>query len=281
MSLHHSQTQIPPEKQHPFPKVMESVLKWVDQGTPDRLFLRDITFEDLERVLDRLHNIGRKPRYDWDLETHTAVLRMPSILHEIPGEWLNDRIKEVVGPKITNKSSPPAYSATATTGNDHYRKTQPQSAGFSSASSVRPNLPPRCNYFIDRKVFSSVSGTWHVDTALEIPEHLLLPITNFDGHWNREAQRTRKGRAAELRKRLERSQRRNLPLPSVETRPNLMLATSNGAISGDIHVMSSDGLIRQTSLAAQGFNGSVDLKIHAPSEQPLRVFASTTNGSIN
>ncbi|EUC63677.1 hypothetical protein RSOL_515400, partial [Rhizoctonia solani AG-3 Rhs1AP] len=104
MSLHHSQTQIPPEKQHPFPKVMESVLKWVDQGTPDRLFLRDITFEDLERVLDRLHNIGRKPRYDWDLETHTAVLRMPSILHEIPGEWLNDRIKEVVGPKITNKS---------------------------------------------------------------------------------------------------------------------------------------------------------------------------------
>ncbi|CAE6437221.1 unnamed protein product [Rhizoctonia solani] len=180
--------------------------------------------------------------------------------------------------------SPPPYSATVAA-SDHYQSgTQsPPPTGFRPRTSVRPNLPPRCNYFIDRKVFSGVIGTWHVDNALEIPEHLLLPIANFDGYWNREAQRTRKTREAELRKRHERTSdsKRDLPLPSVETRPNLMLATSNGAISGDINVMSSDGLARQTTLVAQGFNGSVNLKINAPPDQHLRVFASTTNGSIN
>ncbi|KEP45325.1 hypothetical protein V565_287860, partial [Rhizoctonia solani 123E] len=107
MSLHHSQTQIPPEKQCPFPKVMESVLKWVDQAAPrfpDRFHLRDITFQDLERVLDRLHNLGRKPRYDWDSKAHTAVLRMPSRFHEIPGAWFTKQVDNVVNPKITNKS---------------------------------------------------------------------------------------------------------------------------------------------------------------------------------
>ncbi|CAE6485617.1 unnamed protein product [Rhizoctonia solani] len=177
--------------------------------------------------------------------------------------------------------SPPPYSATIATGNNG---SQPlHSAGLRPGSSVRPNLPPRCNYFIDRKVFSGLGGTWHVDNALEIPEHLLLPINNFDGYWNREAQRTRRTRAAEQRKRQAQpsDSKGNSPPPFVETRPNLMLATSNGAISGDIHVISSDGLIRQTTLVAQGFNGSINLKIHTPLDQPLRVFASTTNGSIS
>ncbi|KAH7337821.1 hypothetical protein B0J17DRAFT_718593 [Rhizoctonia solani] len=70
----------------------------------------------------------------------------------------------------------------------------------------------------------------------------------------------------------------------MEIRPNLMLATSNGATSGDIHVISSDGLLRQTSLVAQGFNGSNTNHIiyyHAAPDQLLRVFASTTNGSTD
>ncbi|CAE6474855.1 unnamed protein product [Rhizoctonia solani] len=107
MSLHHPQPQIPPEKQHPFPELMESVLKWVDQGVPrcpDRFHLRDITFEDFERVLDRLHNLGRKPRYDWDSKTHTAVLRMPSLLHETPGLWFVQQVERVVSPKVTDVS---------------------------------------------------------------------------------------------------------------------------------------------------------------------------------
>ncbi|CAE6485572.1 unnamed protein product [Rhizoctonia solani] len=150
--------------------------------------------------------------------------------------------------------SPPPYSATIASGDGHYQDggQSLQRAGFRSGSSVRPNLPPRCNYFIDRKVFSSVSGIWHVDNALEIPEHLLLPITNFDGYWNRETQRNRKTRATELRKRQERTSdsKRDPPLSLVETRPNLMLSTSNGAISGDIHVMSSDGLDKLTTFSS-------------------------------
>ncbi|KAG8701574.1 hypothetical protein FRC11_012054, partial [Ceratobasidium sp. 423] len=179
--------------------------------------------------------------------------------------------------------SPPPYSATVASSSDPYqgRSHSSQPTGSGTNPSVRPNLPPRCNHFLDRKTFSGVSGTWHVDTALEIPERLLLPIPKFDGHWNREAQRTRKTRADESRKRQERSDsKRDPPLPPAEIRPNLMLATTNGAISGDIHVMSSDGLVRQTTLVAEGFNGSVTLKIHASLGQPLRVFASTTNGSI-
>ncbi|CAE6464632.1 unnamed protein product [Rhizoctonia solani] len=176
--------------------------------------------------------------------------------------------------------SPPPYSPTASSSNNPYQdSTQP---AFKPLSSIRPNLPPRCNYFIDRKVFGGVKGTWHVDTALDIPERLLLSVDQFNGYWNREAQRTRKTWPDGVRKRQERtSDSKGALNPSVDTRPNLMLATINGAIGGDIHVMSSDGLVRQATLVAEGFNGAVTLKIHAPPEQPLRVFASTTNGSIN
>ncbi|KAJ1300948.1 hypothetical protein OPQ81_003374 [Rhizoctonia solani] len=181
--------------------------------------------------------------------------------------------------------SPPPYSVSIPSDNNHCHDgaCSSQPTGFRTTASVRPNLPPRCNHFIDRKVLSGISGTWHVDTALEIPEHLLLPIPKFDGYWNREVQRTRKIRAGELTRHQEGifDSKRNPPIPQVETRPNLMLATTNGAISSDIYVMSSDGLVRQAILVAQGFNGSVNLKIRAPPGQPLRIFASTTNGSID
>ncbi|CAE6463665.1 unnamed protein product [Rhizoctonia solani] len=180
--------------------------------------------------------------------------------------------------------SPPPYSATIASGDGLYQDEShsPQPAGFRTTSSTRPNLSPRCNYLIDRKTFSSVNGTWHIDTALEIPEHLLPPIIEFDGHWNREIQQARKARAKELRRheRPSNSRRNSFP-PLVETRPNLMLGATNGAISGDIHVVSSDQLMRQATLVAEGCNGSINLRIHAPPGQLLRIFASSTNGSIN
>ncbi|EUC63679.1 hypothetical protein RSOL_515520 [Rhizoctonia solani AG-3 Rhs1AP] len=43
-------------------------------------------------------------RYDWDSKAHTAVLRMPSRFHEIPGAWFTKQVDNVVNPKITNKS---------------------------------------------------------------------------------------------------------------------------------------------------------------------------------
>ncbi|CAE6474840.1 unnamed protein product [Rhizoctonia solani] len=89
---------------HSWTKALESVQEWVNQGARDRLPLRGITFGHLEQVLDQLHNQGYKPRYDWDLKTRTAVLRMPSHLHEIPGLWFSDQVKEVVNPKLTNAS---------------------------------------------------------------------------------------------------------------------------------------------------------------------------------
>ncbi|KAF8684067.1 hypothetical protein RHS04_01575 [Rhizoctonia solani] len=181
--------------------------------------------------------------------------------------------------------SPPSYSETIASDEDRYRDQShsPQSGGFRTTSFTRSGLPPRCNHAIDRKMLSSVTGNWHVDTALEIPERLLPPITNFDGRWNREAQQTRKARAeASGRPQVWSSNSNRNPIPPlVETRPNLMLAATNGAISGDIHVVSSDGLIRQSTIVAEGCNGSINLRIHAPPDQLLRVFASSTNGSIN
>ncbi|KAH7335774.1 hypothetical protein B0J17DRAFT_667720 [Rhizoctonia solani] len=194
------------------------------------------------------------------------------------------RSRTSFGP-VDDPPSPPPYSPTITSSHDHYQdgRHSPQPTNFYSASSTQPNLPPRCNYLIDRKNLSSLSGTWHIDTALEIPERLLAPITEFDGRWNREIQQARKARADELRRRQGRmSDSTRAPLaPFVETRPNLMLGATNGAINGDIHVVSGDGLVRQTTLVAEGCNGSISLKIHALSHQLLRVFASSTNGSVS
>ncbi|GAB1520498.1 hypothetical protein RhiTH_003575 [Rhizoctonia solani] len=158
------------------------------------------------------------------------------------------------GPNIV-PPSPPPYSPTASSSTTTHQDGIP---------SIRPNLPPRCNYFIDRKIFGGIKGTWHVDTALHIPEQLLLPINQFDGYWNREAQRIRKIRGEELRMRRAQTlgSKTDPSVSLIDTRPNLMLSTTNGAISADVHVLSSDGM-------------------HAPPEQPLRIFASTTNGSID
>ncbi|CAE7136257.1 unnamed protein product [Rhizoctonia solani] len=180
--------------------------------------------------------------------------------------------------------SPPPYSPTILSDDQHRDGNRSPHPTFHPTSSTRLNLPPRCNHLIDRKTLSSLSGTWHIDTALEIPEGLLPPITEFDGRWNREAQQARKHRAEELRRRpgLGRSSgsTRDQRYPFVEMRPNLMLDATNGAISGDVHVVSSDGLVRQAIIVAEGCNGSINLKVHAPPDQLLRVFASSTNGSI-
>ncbi|CAE6459122.1 unnamed protein product [Rhizoctonia solani] len=182
---------------------------------------------------------------------------------------------------VDDPPSPPPYTPTIASSHDHYQngRNSPHGTNFHSTSPTQSNLPPRCNHLIDRKTLSSVSRTWHIDTALEIPERLLAPITEFDGRWNRGIQQARKARADELRRRMSSPTRAQLA-PFVETRPNLMLGTTNGAISGDIHVVSSDGLIRQAILVAEGCNGSISLKIHT-SDQLLRIFASSTNGSIN
>ncbi|CUA69853.1 hypothetical protein RSOLAG22IIIB_04108 [Rhizoctonia solani] len=76
--------------QNDFPtleELLDSVLGWLDQGAPDRWRLRG-TSEDLERVIDHLHNLGLKPRYDWDSKSNTMIVRSPTGIHEVPGAWL-------------------------------------------------------------------------------------------------------------------------------------------------------------------------------------------------
>ncbi|KAG8732214.1 hypothetical protein FRC10_001156 [Ceratobasidium sp. 414] len=143
----------------------------------------------------------------------------------------------------------------------------------------RPELPPRCNHLVERKTNYGISGTWHIDTALIIPEGLLPPITEFDGSWNQDVQKARKIREKEIKKR-EKGKQPALP-PVPEVRPNLMLSSTNGSIKGDVHIVSSDGLTRQAIVIAQGTNGAVNLTVNASPDQPLRVYATSTNGAVS
>ncbi|QRV82845.1 hypothetical protein RhiJN_10860 [Ceratobasidium sp. AG-Ba] len=175
--------------------------------------------------------------------------------------------------------SPPPYTATIASSDDHYQRDHPVSSHSNPPSTPRPDLPPRCNYLIERKANASISGTWHVDTALTIPERLLPPITEYDGPWNQDVQKARKLREKEMKRREREGGRTALPMVP-EVRPNLMLGSTNGSIKGDVHVVSSDGLTRQVVIVAQGTNGAITLNVHA-SEQPLRVYATSTNGSVS
>lgn len=148
-----------------------------------------------------------------------------------------------------------------------------------------PVLPPACNYLIERRSNNSVNGTWHVDTALTIPDALLRPYSEFDGSWNREAQEARKKRDKEQKKRdgwwSRKLNGEQPPLPPIkEIRPNLMLCTTNGSVNGKVYISSGDRIARQSLIVAQGSNGSVGLTVHAPIDQPIRIHATSTNGSV-
>ncbi|KAG9080806.1 hypothetical protein FRC06_006145, partial [Ceratobasidium sp. 370] len=148
-----------------------------------------------------------------------------------------------------------------------------------------PVLPPACNYLIDRRSNNSLNGTWHVDTALVIPPALLRPYSEFDGAWNQETQAARKKRDKEQKKRngwwSKRINGELPPLPPIrEIRPNIMLDSTNGSVNGKIYVSSGDRVARQSLIVAQGNNGSVALAVNAPDGQPIRINATSHNGSV-
>ncbi|KAG8732796.1 hypothetical protein FRC10_000609 [Ceratobasidium sp. 414] len=83
---------------------------WPGQDTLGLLHLRPIEIEEVRELETRLHAQGLKvryarvclertppprsaapTRYDWRSETKTAVFRMPTTLHECPGEWLSNQ----------------------------------------------------------------------------------------------------------------------------------------------------------------------------------------------
>ncbi|KAG9097352.1 hypothetical protein FRC06_007630 [Ceratobasidium sp. 370] len=64
---------------------------WPGQDTPGLLHLHSIEIEEVRELETRLYAQGLKVRYDWHSETKTAVFRMPTTLHECPGEWLSNQ----------------------------------------------------------------------------------------------------------------------------------------------------------------------------------------------
>lgn len=134
-------------------------------------------------------------------------------------------------------------------------------SNFAAGPAPPSNLPPRCNNLVERNQNSSVKGIWHVDTALSIPEALLAPLDEFDGTWNEADQKARKERRKLEKKGKCRSGASPIPNANVSTRPNLMVHSKNGAVSAEVHVVSSDGYVRPATVVAESHNGSVTLEV--------------------
>ncbi|KAG8710133.1 hypothetical protein FRC09_000289 [Ceratobasidium sp. 395] len=53
-----------------------------------------------------------------------------------------------------------------------------------SDSVASPNQVQRCNFLLHHNERHSIKGTWHIDTALVIPESFLPPLSECNGFWN-------------------------------------------------------------------------------------------------
>lgn len=101
---------------------------------------------------------------------------------------------------------------------------------------------------------------------MPVPPSLLPPFTAFDGVWNVDVQNARRKRDKEQKKRdgwwskMTSGERPVLPIIK-EVRPNLMLYSTNGGVRGNVHVVSSDGVMRDSFIVAEGNNGSVKLSV--------------------
>ncbi|KAG8730749.1 hypothetical protein FRC10_002374 [Ceratobasidium sp. 414] len=66
---------------------------WLDRSQTPFYELRNISLSDLNTLEDRLLTEGIKLRIDeWSSGTRVAVFRMPTSLHNTPGEWLSAQI---------------------------------------------------------------------------------------------------------------------------------------------------------------------------------------------
>ncbi|KAB5590385.1 hypothetical protein CTheo_6186 [Ceratobasidium theobromae] len=184
----------------------------------------------------------------------------------------------------TGALNPPPYTPSpvfAGTSDEKSLPTPPHSPPPSSGDPglVPSNLPPPCNHLLQRRSNDSIKGVWQVDTAMSIPDALLVPPEEFDGVWNEMDQKARKERK-KLEKKGKRRSDDTHQSPNVGIRPNLMLQSKNGSISAEVHVVPSDGVPRPTLVVVEGHNGSVVLEMKTYGPQPLRVFATSQNGSV-
>ncbi|CUA75561.1 hypothetical protein RSOLAG22IIIB_05959 [Rhizoctonia solani] len=88
----------------PLEKFTSSVDTWLDHGAPDRLRLEGIRFKEFERILQDLYSRGLKPRYDWDQESRTSVLRMPTGIHEEVGAFFSCQVTPSFNQNLKHRS---------------------------------------------------------------------------------------------------------------------------------------------------------------------------------
>ncbi|QRW11618.1 hypothetical protein RhiLY_10617 [Ceratobasidium sp. AG-Ba] len=180
--------------------------------------------------------------------------------------------------------SPPPYAPSLSPQTEAFSDSKPlptppfsddQASEFDVGSAPPSNLPPRSNHLIEYNHDRGVKGVWHIDTALAIPEALLAPLEQFDGVWNESDQKKKKKDKGKRKSGDSTPTRVN-----VNVRPNLMLGSKNGSVAGEVHVVSSDGIVRPGLIVAEGHNGSVSLDVRTYATQPLRIFAISKNGSV-
>ncbi|QRV82852.1 hypothetical protein RhiJN_10867 [Ceratobasidium sp. AG-Ba] len=139
-------------------------------------------------------------------------------------------------------------------------KELPTPPPYPSTSSLGIPPHPRCNHLLEHR---NKKGTWLVDTALSIPESLLPPMTEFDGHWNEDVRSLRTG---------------NKPSES-EVRPNLMLVSQTAAISGSVHVL-GEGKDKVVIVAEAKTSGLVHLDVNADPGRVLQIFLHSHSGEV-
>ncbi|KAF8601054.1 hypothetical protein BDV93DRAFT_524955 [Ceratobasidium sp. AG-I] len=183
--------------------------------------------------------------------------------------------------------SPPPYDpATAPTQPNSDQKPLPTppispASDFASGSIVpRADLPPCCNNLIERKKDGRITGIWHVDTSLLIPESLLAPIEDFDGLWNEAQRKARESQTGPQNKDQIRNNTLLSPRINGSIRPNLMLHSGDGSVNAKVHVVSSDGRTRPVVIVAESRDGSVTLEMRTYSEHSLRIFALSNDGPV-
>ncbi|KAH7335874.1 hypothetical protein B0J17DRAFT_57280 [Rhizoctonia solani] len=145
-----------------------------------------------------------------------------------------------------------------------------------------------CNFLVERKKNSSLKGIWNLDTGLPVPESLHPPISEFNGFWNEMDKKAQKAREKARKKhegggwgRKKSSEPYQPPkLANEGVKPNLMLASNDGGVQAEVNVSASDGVPRLATIVAESNDGSVKLTVNSPSDQSLRIFAISMDGSV-
>ncbi|KAG8717205.1 hypothetical protein FRC08_007987 [Ceratobasidium sp. 394] len=160
-------------------------------------------------------------------------------------------------------ASPPPYTASPAT----------------TSSSPPSSLAQHCNYLLEHNERHSVKGTWQVDTALVVPESLLPFISECNGAWNEMDKNSIKGREKNGKKHQTWIYE---PTPANQgVRPNLMLRSRIGRVQGEVHVTSGDGVPRMAVIVAESKEDSAKLQVTSAPDQPLRIFAASTESSVH